>query len=97
MGPDRQPVSRQGLRGPGKQGMRTAWPPGPAAVRQSRLHELFFGLAQRAGAKDTKALAHQLVLLCDGAGVSAWPDRDPSAETAAGTVAAALVDAAIPD
>ena len=71
--------------------------PGPAAVRQSRLHELFFGLAQRAGAKDTKALAHQLVLLCDGAGVSAWPDRDPSAETAARTVVAVLVEAAIPD
>ena len=77
--------------------MRTAWPPGPAAVRQSRLHELFFGLAQRAGAKDAKALAQQLVLRYNGAGVSAWPDRDPSAETAAGTVAAALVDTAIPD
>ena len=97
MGPDRQPVSRQGLRGPGKQGMRTAWPPGPAAVRQSRLHELFFGLAQRAGAKDAKALVQQLVLLSDGAGVSAWLDRDPSAETAARTVVAVLVEAAIPD
>jgi hypothetical protein len=61
--------------------MRTAWPPGPAAVRQSRLHELFFGLAQRAGAKDAKALAHQLVLRYDRAGIGAWPDRDPSAET----------------
>ena len=32
----------------------------------------------------------------DGAGISAWMDRDPSAETAARTIAAALVDAAIP-
>ncbi|MGY0064783.1 TetR/AcrR family transcriptional regulator [Streptomyces sp. LZ34] len=61
------------------------------------LRELFFGLAQQAGAKDAKSLAQQLVLLYDGAGVSAWLDRDPSAETAARTVAAGLVDAAIPD
>ncbi len=38
----------------------------------------------------------RLVLLYDGAGISAWMDRDPSAETAARTIAAALVDAAIP-
>ena len=38
----------------------------------------------------------QLVLLYDSAGISAWMDRDPSAETAARTIAAALVDAAIP-
>ncbi|MGW7639861.1 TetR/AcrR family transcriptional regulator [Streptomyces decoyicus] len=61
------------------------------------LHELFFGLAQQAGAQDAKSLAHQLVLLYDGAGISAWLDRDPSAETAARTVAATLVDAAIPN
>ncbi|MFE5023412.1 TetR/AcrR family transcriptional regulator [Streptomyces sp. NPDC056656] len=61
------------------------------------LHELFFDLAQQAGAKDAKSLAHQLVLLYDGAGISAWLDRDPSAETAARTVAATLVDTAIPD
>jgi AcrR family transcriptional regulator len=60
------------------------------------LHELFFDLAQQAGAKDAKSLARQLILLYDGAGISAWLDRDPSAETAARTVAAALVDAAIP-
>ncbi|MEE1809334.1 TetR/AcrR family transcriptional regulator [Streptomyces sp. BE133] len=61
------------------------------------LHELFFDLAQQAGTKDAKSLAQQLVLLYDGAGISAWLDRDPSAETAARTVAAAQVDAAIPD
>jgi hypothetical protein len=61
------------------------------------VHSLFFDLAEQAGAKDPKQLAQQLVLLYDGAGISAWTDRDPSAEAAARTVAAALVDAAIPD
>jgi AcrR family transcriptional regulator len=60
------------------------------------LHELFFDLARQAGAQDAKSLAQQLVLLYDGAGIGAWMDRDPSAETAARTIAAALVDAAIP-
>jgi AcrR family transcriptional regulator len=60
------------------------------------LHELFFDLAQQAGAEDPKSLAQQLVLLYDGAGISAWMDRDPGAETAARAIAAALVDAAIP-
>jgi AcrR family transcriptional regulator len=60
------------------------------------VHELFFDLAQQAGAKDPKSLAQQLVLLYDGAGIGAWMDHDPSAETAARTVAAALVEAAIP-
>src|SRR5258708_7182461 len=60
------------------------------------LHELFYDLAQQAGAKDAKSLARQLVLLYDGAGITACMDRDPSAETAARTIAAALVDAAIP-
>jgi AcrR family transcriptional regulator len=61
------------------------------------LHELFFGLAQQAGAKDAKPLARQLVILYDGAGISAWLDRDPGAETAARTAAAALVGVAIPE
>jgi hypothetical protein len=61
------------------------------------LHDLFFDLAQQARAKDPKLLAQQLVLLYHGAGISAWMDHDPSAETAARTVAAALVAAAIPD
>jgi AcrR family transcriptional regulator len=60
------------------------------------LHDLFYDLARQARAKRPKLLAQQLVLLYDGAGISAWMDRDPSAETAARTVAAALVDAAIP-
>jgi AcrR family transcriptional regulator len=61
------------------------------------LHGLFAGLAQEAGATDPKGLAQQLVLLYDGAGISAWLDRDPSAEDAARTVAASLVSAAIPE
>jgi hypothetical protein len=60
------------------------------------LHELFLDLARQAGATDPKSLAQQLVLLYDGAGISAWMDRDPSAETAARAIAAALIDAAIP-
>jgi AcrR family transcriptional regulator len=60
------------------------------------LHTLFTDLADEAGAPDPKGLARQLVLLYDGAGISAWMDHDPGAETAARTVAAALVDAAVP-
>jgi AcrR family transcriptional regulator len=75
--------------------------PGGAVQQESDtyrhwVHELFFDLAQQAGAPDPKALAQQLVLLMDGAGISAWLDRDPSAENAARAVAAALVDAALP-
>ena len=76
--------------------------PGSAVEEESDsvrhwVHALFFELAQQAGARDPKSLALQLVLLYDGAGISALLDRDPSAETAARTVAAALVDAAIPE
>jgi AcrR family transcriptional regulator len=60
------------------------------------LHALFTELAQEAGAPDPKALAQQLVLLYDGAGISAWMDHDPSAEAAARAAAAAVIDAAIP-
>jgi AcrR family transcriptional regulator len=61
------------------------------------LHTLFFDLAEQAGANDPKALAQQLVLLYDGAGIGAWMDRDPGAELTARTMAAAIVDAAIPE
>jgi hypothetical protein len=76
-------------------------PPGGAVEEESDeyrawVRALFFDLAQEAGAKDPKFLAQQLVLLYDGAGISAWMDRDPSARIAARSVAAALVDAAIP-
>jgi AcrR family transcriptional regulator len=60
------------------------------------LHGLFSGLAQKAGAADPGSLARQLVLVYDGAGISAWMDRDRGADVAARAVAAALVNAAIP-
>jgi len=61
------------------------------------LRSLFVDLAKEAGARDPEQLAQQLVLLYDGAGISAWMDHDPSAATAARAVATALVDAAIPE
>jgi AcrR family transcriptional regulator len=60
------------------------------------LHSLFAGLATEAGATDPQTLARQLVLLYDGAGISAWMDHDPSVANAARTIAAALIDSAIP-
>jgi hypothetical protein len=68
-----------------------------AADYRAWLHDLFFDLARQAHARDPKLLARQLVLLYDGAGISAWMDHDPGAETAALGVAAALVDAATPE
>jgi AcrR family transcriptional regulator len=58
---------------------------------------LFVDLAKEAGATDPEGLARQLVLLYDGAGISAWMDHDPAIAMTARTVAAALIDAAIPD
>jgi hypothetical protein len=60
------------------------------------VHSLFVGLATEAGATDPEGLARQLVLLYDGAGISAWMDHDPSVASAARTIAAALIDSAIP-
>ncbi|SEG20361.1 DNA-binding transcriptional regulator, AcrR family [Nonomuraea solani] len=77
-------------------------PPGGAVEEVSSdyrawLHSLFHDLAEQAGANDPKGLARQLVLLYDGAGISAWLDHDPSAEATARTVAQVLVDIAIPE
>jgi AcrR family transcriptional regulator len=60
------------------------------------VHTLFLDLAEEAGATKPENLARQLVLLYDGAGISAWMDHDPSVADAARTVAATLIDAAIP-
>jgi AcrR family transcriptional regulator len=60
------------------------------------LHSLFVGLAREAGATNPENLARQLVLLYDGAGISAWMDHDPSVAGVARTVAEALIDSAIP-
>jgi AcrR family transcriptional regulator len=56
------------------------------------IRELFTRLAREAGAPDPVALAHQLHLIYDGAGISARMDRDPSAAIAARAAAAALLD-----
>ncbi|HEY0695261.1 MAG TPA: TetR/AcrR family transcriptional regulator [Kribbella sp.] len=58
------------------------------------VRSLFLDLAYAAGAPEPEALAKQLVLVYDGAGVSAWMDHDPSVSKAAAGVAKALVDAA---
>jgi AcrR family transcriptional regulator len=55
---------------------------------------LFTELAGQAGAADPAGLAQQLVLLYDGATVSAKMDRNMAAAAAARSVAAALIDAA---
>jgi AcrR family transcriptional regulator len=57
---------------------------------------LFVDLAREAGATDPDALAQRLVMLYDGAGISAWMDHDPTVATASRSMAEMLVDAAIP-
>jgi AcrR family transcriptional regulator len=59
------------------------------------LRSLFVDLAKNAGARNPEQLAQQLMLLYDGAGISAWMDHDASAAQAARSVAGALVDAAL--
>jgi len=61
------------------------------------LRSLLVDLAQDAGARNPEQLAQQLLLLYDGAAMSAWMDHDPSAAQAAHAVAVALVDAALPE
>ncbi len=55
---------------------------------------LFAGLASAAGASQPELLAQQLVLLYDGASVSAQMDGDPGAAQAARAIAAQLLDQA---
>jgi AcrR family transcriptional regulator len=71
-------------------------PPGGSIERaaddyRDDIRGLFTRLARDAGAPDPAALAHQLHLIYDGAGISARMDRDPSAAIAARTAAAALL------
>jgi hypothetical protein len=56
--------------------------------------ELFSGLANEIGAANSKALAHQLQLLYDGAAASAYMDSDPGAILHAKAAAAILIDTA---
>lgn len=74
--------------------------PGSTAQQKSDtfrrwIHALFFDLAQQAGARDPKALAQQLVLLFDGAAVSALDGPRPERGGRGPAVAAALVAAAV--
>jgi len=66
------------------------------ATEEFRLwvHSLFLDLAYAAGAAAPEVLAKQLVVIYDGAGISAWLDHDPSVAKAAGSAAKALVNAA---
>src|SRR5438874_6051666 len=59
------------------------------------LRSLFQDLAREAGARNPAQLARQLMLLYDGATISAWMDHNSSAATAARSVATALVAAAV--
>jgi AcrR family transcriptional regulator len=59
------------------------------------VRSLFVDLAREAGAADPETLAGQLVLLYDGAGISARMDGDLDAAAAARTIAALLIDAAV--
>ena len=67
-----------------------------AEKHRAWLRSVFCDLARDAGARDPEQLARQLMLLYDGAAISAWMDHSPSATTAARSVATALVDAAAP-
>jgi AcrR family transcriptional regulator len=58
------------------------------------VRDLFTDLAAAAGAADPQRLARQLVLLYDGAGISARMDHDPDAGTEARDAATTLIDAA---
>lgn len=58
------------------------------------VRSLFLDLAYAAEAPDPETLARRLVLLYDGAAVSAWMDHDPDAAKAAAAAAATVVDAA---
>jgi AcrR family transcriptional regulator len=60
------------------------------------VHSLFRDLAEEAGAADPDALAQQLVLLYDGAGISAWMDHDPGVVRSSRAMASAMIDAALP-
>lgn len=56
---------------------------------------LFTQLARDAGAAEPELLGRQLLLIYDGASVSARMDRDPTAAAAARALAEGLMDAAI--
>ncbi|MHA6764146.1 TetR/AcrR family transcriptional regulator [Streptacidiphilus sp. PAMC 29251] len=58
------------------------------------IRKLFTDLATAAGAAEPAQLAQQLVVLYDGASLTARMDRNPAAAATARTIAALLIDAA---
>src|SRR3984893_10248086 len=66
-----------------------------AETHRAWLRSLFVDLARDAGARDPEELGRQLMLLYDGAAISAWMDHNPSAAHAARSVAIGLIDAAL--
>ena len=62
---------------------------------RTEIRTLFTRLAEQAGAPEPGALARQLHLLYDGAGISARMDRDPTAPLGARAAAAALLESAL--
>jgi AcrR family transcriptional regulator len=74
-------------------------PPGGAVKNAAEVYRdwvrtMFTTLAKEAGVADPDALARQLHLLYDGAGLSARMDHDPTAATTARAAAAVVFDAA---
>jgi AcrR family transcriptional regulator len=59
------------------------------------VQNLFFDLAFAAEVPHPEELAEQLVVLFDGAGISAWLDRRPSTVNTSRAIAEALIDAAL--
>jgi AcrR family transcriptional regulator len=69
---------------------------GVCDTNRSWIRELFTGLVKEAGVKQVDRLVQQLVLLYDGASISAQMDGNVGAAAAARGVAASLLDAALP-
>jgi AcrR family transcriptional regulator len=67
---------------------------GECEISRDWMRALFADLARGAGAPDPVALARQLMMLYDGATISAQMDGDPSIAIAARAAAAALLDEA---
>lgn len=59
------------------------------------IRALFTRLAEQAGVPEPDALARQLHLIYDGAGISAHMDHDPTAPVGARAAAASLLDTAL--
>jgi AcrR family transcriptional regulator len=62
---------------------------------RSWAHEFFTGLARDAGAADPEKLGRQLVILYDGASVTATMDKDPRAAAVARQMAKVLLDSQV--